>query len=235
MVALKEQKGTLLLLGDSESRNGIITDACKKTNTDLYISNIDVTFSGTTLNSVLISKNMVVCANIGDSRAIIASRETDLNGVTKWFARAISHDHKPDAPQEYQRIINSQGRVESYLDEKGNPMGPKRVWKKDQNLPGLAMSRALGDKSASEAGVICTPEIIQETLRESDKALIMGSDGIWEHLPNEKVAQIVGEYYEKNDVVAACEKLTKEAVKEWEEKAGGEVVDDITAIVVFFN
>ena len=38
-------------------------------------------------------------------------------------------------------------------------MGPFRIWLKDQNLPGLAMTRSFGDFIASTVGVIDEPEI----------------------------------------------------------------------------
>jgi hypothetical protein len=39
----------------------------------------------------------------------------------------------------------SGGRVDSYRDQNGNKVGPERVWLKDEDLPGLAMSRSFGD------------------------------------------------------------------------------------------
>lgn len=46
------------------------------------------------------------------------------------------------------------GRVFPYHDEEGEPMGPYRIWLKDQNVPGLAMTRSFGDYIASTVGVI---------------------------------------------------------------------------------
>ena len=39
-------------------------------------------------------------------------------------------------------------------------MGPHRVWMKDENIPGLAMSRSFGDTVAHQVGVISEPEIM---------------------------------------------------------------------------
>ena len=36
-------------------------------------------------------------------------------------------------------------------------MGPPRVWLKDENIPGLAMSRSFGDEIASQVGITCKP------------------------------------------------------------------------------
>ena len=39
----------------------------------------------------------------------------------------------------------------------GNPLGPARVWLKNNNVPGLAMARAFGDSVAGRVGVIAEP------------------------------------------------------------------------------
>ena len=57
----------------------------------------------------------------------------------------MSNDHKPDLPKEKERIEKSGGRVSCYYDDEGNPLGPYRVWLKDDEIPGLAMSRSIGD------------------------------------------------------------------------------------------
>jgi hypothetical protein len=44
-----------------------------------------------------------------------------------------------------ERIISKGGRVEPFLGEDNKPIGPYRVWKLHQNVPGLAMSRSFGD------------------------------------------------------------------------------------------
>ena len=58
------------------------------------------------------------------------------------------------------------GKLESYLDEEGDPVGPLRVWIPDKNIPGLAMTRSFGDYYASTVGVTSDPEIISRKLRK---------------------------------------------------------------------
>ena len=117
---------------------------------------IDIDFSGTTANSVYINDNILYCANIGDSRAVIGKRSDD-----KWSVVPISRDHKPSDNDEAQRIIEKDGRVESFKDEEGQSIGPLRVWLCDTSVPGLAMTRSIGDLVASQVGVSWKPEIIQ--------------------------------------------------------------------------
>ena len=77
-------------------------------------------------------------------------------------------------------------------------MGPQRVWLKEQEIPGLAMSRSLGDTVAHSVGVISNPETKCFTISTEDKFLVVGSDGVFEFLSNEEVAEIVIPFYESN-------------------------------------
>lgn len=48
--------------------------------------------------------------------------------------------------------------MDPFREPDGEPIGPARVWLKDENIPGLAMSRSIGDNVASSVGVIPEPE-----------------------------------------------------------------------------
>ena len=62
-------------------------------------------------------------------------------------------------------------------------------------MPGLAMTRSMGDGVAHSVGVTAEPETMQFTLGLNDKFLVIASDGVWEFLSNEDVANIVLPYY----------------------------------------
>lgn len=190
-------------------------------------SKIDIQLSGSTCCSVILTPTQVVCANCGDSRAIIG-RKTE-NG---WKAVHISKDHKPGLPQEKMRIEISGGRVEPYRDDDGEFLGPDRVWLKKEDLPGLAMSRSFGDKLASSVGVISKPEIICENLVKEDKFMVIASDGIWDFVKSEEVCDIVGKYVDDYDIKGACTELVRTSCTRWLEEE--DTLDDTTVIIVFF-
>jgi serine/threonine protein phosphatase PrpC len=122
-----------------------LSQACQQ----LRLSGIDLAFSGTTACIVHICQNRVTTANIGDSRAIIG-------GLTA-KAFDLTSDHKPNIPVERNRILRIGGRIAQAKDERGLFVGPLRVWLKNEDYPGLAMSRSIGDQVAHDTGVTDDP------------------------------------------------------------------------------
>ena len=169
-------------------------------------------------------RERLICANVGDSRAIIDKGIN--NDVTP-----LSIDQKPDDPIESQRIIENGGEI-SQFEEDGEKSGPFRVWKKGEVYPGIAMSRSIGDFIATTLGVIPEPKFIEDKIDNETKFIVIASDGVWEFLDNNKVAEIVLPFYKKNDPKGACKALIKESTEWWNKE--DIVVDDITYIIVFF-
>jgi serine/threonine protein phosphatase PrpC len=70
--------------------------------------------------------------------------------------------------------------------------GPKRVWLKNKQVPGLAMTRSIGDMAATSVGVTASPEItVFPNLTPNDKILVIASDGIWDRMTNQEIMLII--------------------------------------------
>lgn len=129
----------------------------------LESSFIDTYYSGSTLISVLLKYNQIICANIGDSRAILAKkqkRNSENNPCSMnngWKFVCLSKDHKPDDPEEKERILKEGGHIDHMTDLEGRSIGPLRVWPKNGSNMGLAMSRSIGDKVVKVFGVTWEP------------------------------------------------------------------------------
>jgi len=188
----------------------------------------DTNFSGSTCCTVWFSPEKLLCANVGDSRAVLGRC---VDG--EWKHHDLSRDHKPCDKEEHKRIISKGGRVEPFKDENGEFVGPPRVWLKDDDIPGLAMSRSIGDQIAASVGVTQEPEIIEWKFTKDDMFLIMATDGIWEFINSDECVDLIKEFYNKNDVNGAVDFLIKEATRRWKKEE--DVIDDITVILVFFN
>lgn len=173
-------------------------------------SKYDMNCSGSTCICIFIIENYVICGNCGDSRAILVSNSKEkANSIIP-----LSFDHKPEVKEEAKRIIKNNGRVEK-RSENGIKTGPLRVWLKNENYPGLSMTRSIGDLVAAKIGVISEPDIIEQKLDNNSKFIVVASDGVWEIMSNEEVASIVDKFYNNRDVESAADKLVEEAAKKW--------------------
>ena len=190
---------------------------------------IDSNLSGSTCVSVIYTPEKLIIANLGDSRCVLGKK---INN--EWKAENLTRDHKPNLPEEAERIKSYGGRIRPMRDEDGNFIGPLRVYMKEKDIPGLAMTRSFGDYYASTAGTISIPEVTEHKLIPEDKFLVLASDGLFEFIDSNEVVNIVSKYYEKNDIVGCSEFLYKESYRKWiyEEE---DTVDDITIILVFFE
>ena len=187
----------------------------------------DISLSGSTCVFVIQLGEHIICANIGDSRAILVY---DKNGQNNIFE--LSHDSKPDVPEEKKRIELLGGTVRQVEDENGEKTGPYRVYMKNSEQPGLAMSRSFGDKKAKFCGVIPIPDIVEYNLKWNYKYMVICSDGVWEFLSNEEVMEIGNKYFYQNDINEFCKQLLKRSTEIWENEEN--YMDDITIVVVFF-
>ena len=227
---------------NKEERQKIIKNAFVKSNNLIRQSEFDTNFSGSTAVTIILIGTNLICSNTGDSRAVLASIDNSNEGLSKeakppegkvWKVAPLSRDHKPSDKKEHDRIISSNGRVARMRNQFNELVGPHRVWLKNENRPGLAMSRSIGDKVASKVGVIPTPEIVEKELNADDKFIIIASDGIWEFITNEEAVEIVIPFWEIGNPEGACKKLVESAVRYW--KSEDAVIDDITVIVIFLS
>ena len=194
----------------------------------------DVTRSGTTVVLVIQLEEHLICANTGDSRAILIYDNNYDDNLVNSKVYPLSYDCKPELPEEKKRIYESGGVVEKayYSDDEDDPIIPFRVWAKGEDYPGLAMSRSIGDMDAKKVGVIPNPQIVEYTIDYFSKYMLICSDGIWEFINNEHAMKIANKFYIRNDPKGLCHELTQESIKLWEKREV--VIDDITVVVVFF-
>jgi serine/threonine protein phosphatase PrpC len=218
------------ILTEKQLCHQIITETFILVNSMLISNeNINSLFSGSTCVSVIFTPEKLIVPNIGDSRAVLARFDKTTNS---YKAIELSRDHKPTEKDESKRILENEGRIQPFTEE-GEFVGPQRVWLKDEEVPGLAMTRSFGDRVAATVGVISEPEIKEFDFDENDKFMIIASDGIWEFISSQECVDIIKDFYEKNDMKGCAEYLYEESSKRWLKEE--EVIDDTTLILVFFE
>ncbi|TKW32692.1 hypothetical protein SEVIR_2G184100v4 [Setaria viridis] len=124
---------------------------------------------GSTAVVAVVEERRVVVAHCGDSRAVLCRGGGGAAPVP------LSSDHKPDRPDEQERIESAGGRV--------------IFWEGARVLGVLAMSRAIGD-GYLKPYVSSVPEVTVTDLVEDDECLILASDGLWDVVSNEAACEV---------------------------------------------
>jgi serine/threonine protein phosphatase PrpC len=176
--------------------------------------------AGTTACVILITDEWIVCANAGDSRAVLA----------KLPGRVIplSYDHKPDEEQEERRIraaggYVAGGRVEGDLAV-SRGLGDFRF--KNMDVVMAAQNSCTVEDSASDdassrlmVGMVSKPGdqkvspipdiIVQYRNAEQDAFIILACDGIWDVQTNYEGIKTVAELFAEGeaDIGLICEEV----------------------------
>ena len=140
-------------------------------------------YIGNTATVVFIDKNILYCANVGDSRCV-------LIGYDKPYR--MSYDDKVSDESEMKRIIKAGGKIRK-----------KRINGE------LAISRGIGDHEYKKYGLICTPHINKKVIGYNEKYCIIASDGIWDYVCDETAYNISMNIDKGKDL---CEKLVNVAI-----------------------
>ena len=223
---IKEKKINIL----TTNINNLISETFLEENDNLSSNEmINSMLSGSTCVSVIYTPYKLITANVGDSRAFMGRHISN----NEWKAIDLTRDHKPDLPDEKKRILSKNGVIEPMKDDDGSFIGPMRVWLKNEDYPGLAMSRSFGDKVAHSVGVSAEPEIKEYLFDKNDKFFIVASDGLFEFMSSQEIVNIAKDYYINGDIVSCCEDLYKMSCEKWMKEE--EVIDDITIILVFLE
>ncbi|KAG1681313.1 hypothetical protein FOA52_007359 [Chlamydomonas sp. UWO 241] len=143
---------------------------------------------GSTAVTAVWTKNRLVIANVGDSRAVLCRAGKPV---------VLSVDHKPNHREERQRIEGAGGVV---------------VWSGTWRVGGvLAVSRAFGDKPLKKF-VSCKPHVREEVITDADEFVILASDGLWDVVTCSDAVAMVRGMLAHGDATAAAAHLSDEAI-----------------------
>lgn len=154
---------------------------------------------GATATTAYLSKGRIWVANVGDCRAVICQGGE---------AVALTHDHRPDCAKEREAV-----------ERRGGEIVRERV----QGV--LGVSRALGDREL-KSYITAEPSVFCGPVSESSEFLILGTDGLWDHVDNQEAVQLVRlALDEKRGIHAACRGLVELA-------RANRSRDDISVLVI---
>lgn len=180
---------------------------------------------GTTFVGILVTATQIFCANVGDSRAVMARGAKAVD---------LSRDHKPTSQSEVARVHAVGGTI------------------RNGRLGGLlAMTRALGDfelknpkKPAQKQALLAIPEVSSCSrvlasakdknggMSQEATFIVLACDGIWDCLTSQEVVNFFLEEHvcdEDVDVAFLCESLTRMIVAPRLQPIGS---DNMTSMVI---
>jgi serine/threonine protein phosphatase PrpC len=174
--------------------------------------------SGTTAVVVMVTPHVVICANAGDSRAVLSK-----NGHK---ALPLSYDHKPDDEEEERRIraaggYVAGGRVEGDLAV-SRGFGDFRFKNAATVLAGATGFNERKETEekvteqnstimkADEQKVSPVPDIIIQNRSEQDEFIVVACDGIWDVQTNYECVKTVTDIFQEgeSDLGLVCEEVS---------------------------
>ena len=168
---------------------------------------------GTTALAVLVTPDLVVCANAGDCRAMLIQDEAGVvpsnkaPPLKKSSFVELSEDHRPDNKAEERRIKKAGGfvfggRLEDDLAV-SRGFGDYRY--KDEHIT-VHGTCPQNKKTPHDQKVSPHPEIKFHSRKSNHKFLFLGCDGVFEQMKTEKVVQVLSHSLEHSgqDLEEAC-------------------------------
>ncbi|KAK5905168.1 hypothetical protein CesoFtcFv8_006660 [Champsocephalus esox] len=199
--------------------------------------------SGTTASVVVIRGNRMYVAHVGDSAVVLGVQ--DDPSVPFIRAVEVTQDHKPELPRERERIEGLGGSV---IKKSGvnrvvwkrprlSHNGPVRRSTVIDNIPFLAVARALGDLWSYDfysGEFVVSPEPDTSVMildPKKHRYIILGSDGLWNMVPPQDAISMC----QNNEATAPCgvssaRQLVSHALLRWRQRMLR--ADNTSAIVI---
>lgn len=206
-------------------------------------------------------QNTLHIAHVGDSRCVLGKYNPEAAEHDRWTALDLTVDHKPNAPEERRRIEAAGGRVVydggwNYRVYARNHRGPGLNMSramgdlvgfyhagisaspdvqthsvKGNNVEDPLDFTKQGTQDNEVRVMSSSASVASYRLGPGDKFVLLCSDGVWEFISSLEAVRSVAEI-EAKDAMKAAENLTALAWDRWMEELQGQVVDDITVILV---
>lgn len=174
-------------------------------------------FAGCTSVVAVIRNGVLYVANAGDSRCVVCRDGRALE---------MSQDHKPDLPEELDRIRRAGGVVED-----GRVMG------------NLNLSRSIGDMEYKKNNSIpqkdqmitAYPDVRREQLGDKDVFMVLACDGVWDMLTSQDCVNFVSQRIKSKNLQVIAEEALDRCLAPDIASSGGLGCDNTTIVIVEFK
>ena len=206
--------------------NKVVNQSIQETDFAFYDDYGDYSLtSGSTGVIVLIVGDRIICANVGDSRAILSRKRKPI---------CLSRDHKPSDPDEKLRIEEAGGRV--LADRVNGVLATSRSFGDFKYKVVSNYSDTFNKQGNGEDIVSCRPEIRTHTIDYTqDEFIVIACDGLYDNLSNQQIIDFVHDKYSAMPIGSQdTQKIVRELVQfaKTTNIKNTNVCDNITTILI---
>jgi len=200
---------------------------------------LDLKLAGAACTAMLIDSAYIWVAHVGDCRAVLAVPDPQPNAQGFHFVpNALTQDHKLSVKTEFDRIKDAGGETRKLVND-----NVYRLFVQDSEVPGLVLSRSIGDRIGHAIGVQHTPSICmfeRKSLPQGESFAVLGTGALWTVMSERVVVNWISKHF--SDASEAAESLSVEAHERWEDteckaKASlkATLPDSFASVVLFIN
>lgn len=177
------------------------------------IEQVDCRFTGCACTIMMIAQDHVWIGHVGDCRAVLGVPETAGNAEDFHFYPVnLTPAHHLSDMCEFDRIIAEGGEVRRLVGDNVH-----RMFLKDESVPGLLLTRAIGDRVAHMVGLSHVPTLgyINKADLPENCFILLGSGGLWATMSERGVVNYVSKYFQ--DPNEAARSVSREGLRRWED------------------
>lgn len=180
--------------------------------------------TGSTATVVLLKHGDLICANLGDSRAI-----SSVSGLVK----PLSTDHNTNNAQERERIFSVGGTIKE--NRVGGVLIPTRSF-------GDFLLKSELEKPPWKQVISVVPQIQTFRLENQWEFVVVGSDGVWDAMTNDDmvtyIRQRLSPHANQRDKLVLsqlCEQILDMCCAKTVSRYGKNSCDNMTIIIIWFD
>jgi len=188
-----------------------LTNAFAKVHTTAAMQ-LDVTLTGASVTVLLINKERVWIAHVGDCRCVLAAPDSSGNARDfHMLPERLTEDHKLCVKKEFDRAKDAGADVRKLVHDK-----VCRLFVGESSFPSLAITRGLGHRLAHTIGVIHRPAICKLERKDlpAGSYLLLGGGGVWATVSDVTAVNWVSRNLD--DPQQAAMSLAFEAMSRWQ-------------------
>lgn len=183
----------------------------------LNLETLSLALSGACATVAYVDGTDLYIANSGDCKAVVGQQVDEES----WIAIPLTNEHTADNASEVERLHNQHPAEKDKILRNGRLLGdlaplrafgdarykwPARVMKhvlnvSNPNLISIYGNDLIPQNYHSPPYLTAEPEVIHHSLKPRDKFLVLATDGLWEHLTEQEVVELIAGHMDEKSTL----------------------------------